>query len=561
MRALIPTFGRLAVLVVFITAPYAVHPWWRVGALLGDATVALGVTELTARTGFVDRARHRHVMGLMVLYSAQIVLGEVISRDVAGYGLLQLLPITFAAVFFSTRWQRYALPVLASCLEYAAGRPYDVLSAGAFAVRLAALLLVAHFGARLADVLREALRVHRSLHSVLEAATEELDTMSLTQRGVEAVQTTIGWDASAVILAKGDDLEVVAFAGLGPDVVEHYRNVTLRRGDGGLADRAMASGLPQQVTDVSRVIPAEHPLLADGIRSFAGAPIRYHGESIGVLVTFHRRQRVLDSEASDRLTGVAEQLGLALGSTRAHEREAHVNAGLRELNRRKDEFLAAVSHELRTPATTIELAARTLLRAGDRLSEPERVDVQKALVSRSRELRELIESLLDLALTDSGESRLTLAPLDWTPALQRWVLELEERLGAPIGLSTPDESLVSWADSAKIERVLASLVSNAIKFSLGDPEVTVVLDFPPGAVRLVVTDHGMGILPGDVERIFDRFLQLDGSPTRAAGGLGIGLTLVRHFVLLHGGRVEVASDVGQGSSFTVTLPRLSERRR
>ncbi|MDQ1682985.1 MAG: hypothetical protein QOH99_1526, partial [Frankiaceae bacterium] len=105
------------------------------------------------------------------------------------------------------------------------------------------------------------------------------------------------------------------------------------------------------------------------------------------------------------------------------------------------------------------------------------------------------------------------------------------------------------------ERVLSSLVSNAVKFSPDGSPVRVRLDADDDELRLSVRDQGMGILPEDLDRIFQRFLQLDGSETREANGLGIGLTLVRHFVSLHGGTVTVDSAPGEGSTFMVNLPR------
>ena len=157
--------------------------------------------------------------------------------------------------------------------------------------------------------------------------------------------------------------------------------------------------------------------------------------------------------------------------------------------------------------------------------------------------------MLDLALSESGESRLNLALVDWTSTITRWVADFEDRLGRPVALRINGGPRASLADAAKIERVLFNLVSNAAKFSVGDDSpITVVLDSTETDVVLSVTDEGMGILPGDVEKIFDPFLQLDGGSTREAGGLGIGLTLVRHFVRLHGGRVEVTSVAGEGST-------------
>ncbi len=333
----------------------------------------------------------------------------------------------------------------------------------------------------------------------------------------------------------------------------------LERGVGNMLDRVCSSGQTEEISDVSKVLGADHPLSRDGIKALAAVPIRYHGEIIAVLLAVRRRFQPLDLQGRDRLHDVAEQLGLALGSSRAARQEQEVSAQLRELNRRKDEFLATISHELRTPATTIELAARTLMRAGDRLSPEESLQVRRALVSRSRQLRDLIESLLDLALSESGESRLNLALVDWTSTITRWVADFEDRLGRPVALRINGEARASLADAAKIERVLFNLVSNAAKFSVGDDSpITVVLDSTETDVVLSVTDEGMGILPGDVEKIFDPFLQLDGGTTREAGGLGIGLTLVRHFVRLHGGRVEVTSVAGEGSTFRIVIPLRGE---
>ena len=167
--------------------------------------------------------------------------------------------------------------------------------------------------------------------------------------------------------------------------------------------------------------------------------------------------------------------------------------------------------------------------------------VRKALVSRSRQMRDLIESLLDLALSESGESRLNLATVDWTSTMTRWVADFEDRLGRRLRLELPDASCASEADAAKMERVLFNLVSNAAKFSVDDH----VADHRSGWRRRRArssspsSTRAWASCPATSSSIFEPFLQLDGGSTREQGGLGIGLTLVRHFVRLHGGRVEV----------------------
>jgi signal transduction histidine kinase len=556
MRALVPTFARLGVVVVALGGMLGVHPLWRGLSLAGDALLALAVTEIVVRTGFVERARHIHVFSLLVLYSSQITLAEIISRNITAFGLLHVLPIIFAAVFFTTPAGRYALPVYVAVIEYVAGRPDHLIDAGTASVRLAALLLLAHFGAQLADVLREAMGAHRSLHSVLEGAILELSPDELALRGAEVARATLGWDGAGVNMIEPDGYRVAAVVGLPADEVAQYVGSLIPRGRGDLLDRVASSGKAEEATNVVEVTSSSHPVSRHGFQRYSGVPIRYHGELIAVLVVFRRKPQGLDAQSTDRLGDVAEQLGLALGSARAALQEQQVSRQLRELNQRKDEFLATISHELRTPATTIELAARTLMRAGDRLSPDESMQVRKALVSRSRQMRDLIESLLDLALSESGESRLNLASVDWTSTVTRWVADFEDRLGRPVALEMPDPACASEADTAKIERVLFNLVSNAAKFSIGDDSpITVRLNTAPAEVVISVIDEGMGILPGDIEKIFDPFLQLDGGSTREQGGLGIGLTLVRHFVRLHGGRVDVTSAAGEGSTFRIAIPR------
>ena len=557
MRALLPTFARLAVVVLTIGGLLGVHPLWRGLALSGDALFALAITEVVVRTGFVERAREGHVYTLLILFASQITLAEVISRNITAYGVLHVIPITFAAVFFTKPAGRYSLPVFVAVLEYVAGRPDHLIDAGTAGVRLAALLLLAYLGAQLADVLREAMGAHRSLHSILEGAILVLTPDQLAARGAEVAQSTLGWDGGGVAMIEPDGFRISASVGFDEATRARYLGRLVPRGADGLLDRVAASGQVEeqesQVVEVSDATLAGGP---EGVRRYAAVPIRYHGEMIAVLVVYQRRQQGLDAQGRDRLQDVAEQLGLALGSSLASLQEQAVSGQLRELNRRKDEFLATISHELRTPATTIELAARTLMRAGDRLSPDESLAVRKALVSRSRQMRDLIESLLDLALSESGESRLNLASVDWTSTMTRWVADFEDRLARPLRLELPDPACASEADAAKIERVLFNLVSNASKFSVDDTSpITVRLNTPDSEVVVSVIDEGMGILPGDIEKIFDPFLQLDGGSTREQGGLGIGLTLVRHFVRLHGGRVEVSSVAGEGSTFRIAIPR------
>jgi signal transduction histidine kinase len=315
------------------------------------------------------------------------------------------------------------------------------------------------------------------------------------------------------------------------------------------------SGEPQYVEDAGELLGADQALVRWGAACMAGVPVRYHGEVIGSLALFHRARRAFGEADRFRVAQVAEQLGLALGNARAYRQEAAVAARLLDLNRRKDEFLANVSHELRTPATSLGLAARTLHAGRGRLSEEQQDRIIEMMRRRSAELTGLIEALLAETVAASGQTRLEIQPVDWSEALPRWVAAAEDVTGRAVTLELPEGPVVTFSDPAKCERIVGNLLSNAAKFSDPGTPVRCVLAVLPDGVEVSVTDRGVGIEESVLPRVFDRFFQVDGSSTRAHGGLGIGLSLVRHFAEAHGGSVALTSAVGAGTTVRVTLPR------
>jgi signal transduction histidine kinase len=178
---------------------------------------------------------------------------------------------------------------------------------------------------------------------------------------------------------------------------------------------------------------------------------------------------------------------------------------------------------------------------------------------RSTHLCELIDSLLDEVVAEAGETRLTLTEIELRDALARWADLTQLQTGRRITLRLPAEPVVVSMDVVKMERVVSNLLSNASKFSDAGDEVELGLDSDDDSVRITVTDRGVGISEAALPHIFDRFYQVDGGATRSAGGFGIGLSLVRHFVEAHAGTIAVNSEVGRGTTFTVTLPRRAGR--
>jgi two-component system, NtrC family, sensor kinase len=267
----------------------------------------------------------------------------------------------------------------------------------------------------------------------------------------------------------------------------------------------------------------------------------------------------------------SENFAMIKARVRAQIRRKHVvdeGRGMREriLRREKeaaldairarDDFLAIAAHELRTPLATLTLDLETLqnqLRLGQG-DNPE-VAIDKA-VRQTRRLAELVEGMLDVSRITTGRLKIGREAVDFSEitaeVVQRFAREAN-KCGSAITLNTKPSVLGMW-DRLRVDQILTNLVSNAVKYGAGKP-IEVTLDASDSEVKLSVRDHGIGISPADVERIFGRFERA--VPNEKYGGLGLGLYITRKVVEAHGGTIDVASKPGQGSSFTVVLPRLS----
>ncbi|HXU07379.1 MAG TPA: ATP-binding protein, partial [Blastocatellia bacterium] len=225
-------------------------------------------------------------------------------------------------------------------------------------------------------------------------------------------------------------------------------------------------------------------------------------------------------------------------------------------NRAKDEFLATVSHELRAPLNAM-LGWAQILRS-TKVDESTLAHAIEIIERSARTQSKLIEDLLDTARIVSGKLRLDIQPVDLTSLIENAVEVLRPAAEAKkinIELSLKAGREVITGDPDRLQQIVWNLLSNAIKFTPNRGEVTVHLERVDPHVRVTVSDTGKGISPEYLPFIFDRFHQVDGSSTRRHTGLGLGLSLVRHLVELHGGSVYAKSPgEGQGASFIINLP-------
>ncbi len=256
------------------------------------------------------------------------------------------------------------------------------------------------------------------------------------------------------------------------------------------------------------------------------------------------------------LTGVVSELRSARRS--AEQQATEAQAARREgeaANRMKDEFLATVSHELRTPLNAV-LGWIHLLRTG----KLDQATAARGLESIERNVRlqaQLTSDLLDVSRALTGELQLHPRPTSLGDAVRQALAAVESAARAKdvrLTAAIPRDSIAVLGEETRLRQIAWHLLANAIKFTPRGGAVDVVVDTTGTQARLIVTDSGRGIDPKFLPRIFDRFSQADGSVTRAAGGLGVGLALVRELVQMHGGEVEARNAEGGGAIFTVQFP-------
>ena len=266
-------------------------------------------------------------------------------------------------------------------------------------------------------------------------------------------------------------------------------------------------------------------------------------------------------DISDRRHAERELERLLESERRARHESEQARREAEEASRLKDEFLATVSHELRTPLTAI-LGWAHMLRTGQ-LAGRDALAAYETIERNARAQSQLIDDLLDVSRIITGKLRIDVRPVDPNSFIEAAVEAVRPGAEAKgVRLHKDTEACAAWVagDPVRLQQVVWNLLSNALKFTPRGGSVEVTLSGDGTHVEIAVSDTGAGIEPDFLPHVFDRFRQADGRITRQHGGLGLGLSIVRHLVELHGGsvRAESAGD-GLGATFTVSLPSAPAR--
>jgi two-component system, NtrC family, sensor kinase len=345
---------------------------------------------------------------------------------------------------------------------------------------------------------------------------------------------------------------------------EHFaalRATPIRLGQGAIG-QAATTRMPVQVPAIlaEGALAATHirPILArSGYRSILAVPLLFEQRVVGGLVVWRREAGPFDPDVVNLLQTFATQSVLAIQNARLFREIADKSRQLEAASRHKSEFLANMSHELRTPLNAILGFSEVLAERMFGEVNEKQAEYLQDILSSGRHLLSLINDILDLAKVEAGRVELEPSRFHLPTALDNALTLVRER-ATRHGITltqTVDPGIGDVvADERKVKQVLLNLLSNAVKFTPGGGRVDVTATAADGVITIAVHDTGIGIAPEDQAAIFEEFRQVGRDDARTQEGTGLGLTLAKKFVELHGGRIWVQSEVRQGSTFSFTLP-------
>lgn len=262
----------------------------------------------------------------------------------------------------------------------------------------------------------------------------------------------------------------------------------------------------------------------------------------------HLRERMV-------VDGQDEVAKLAISFNDMAEKLSTQIRNLEEFGSLQRQFTSDVSHELRTPLTTVRMAADMIEDNADEL-DPVTARAAHLMTKELDRFETLLGDLLEISRHDAGVANLSAEKVDVRgvvrSALQQ-VRAIAEDVGTEFNVDLPEEPVVVSVDSRRVERILRNLLANAVDHSEGKP-IDVEMAVGKGSLAVAVTDHGVGLKPGEEEMVFNRFWRSDPSRERRTGGTGLGLAIAKEDANLHGGRLEATGEPGVGACFRLTLP-------
>ena len=384
------------------------------------------------------------------------------------------------------------------------------------------------------DSLKRILEVTRLLNSTLN--------LQLQLDMIQAVATELTGTEVASIFLRDTKTEELFFLSATGDVSESLKRIPVPL-DGSIAGWVVRTGNPSAVDDVrgdERHYDKTDEETGFVTRSLMTVPLRAQDKIIGALQVLNKvDDGSFTDEDLERLTTLAAQAAVAIEKARLFE---------------QSDLISEVVHELRTPVTSIVGYSKMLGMEG--IPQETKQQFAETIYRESKRLGDMVNDFLDWARMEAGRIRLKKEPVDMRTVLQDTVLiikpQAEER-GITVEDTVPEGNMTVIGDEGRLKQVLLNLASNGVKYNRDDGKLSFTVEFGEGSVSIAVQDTGVGIPEESLSRLFERFYRVPGTEN-VVRGTGLGLVIAKSLVEAHEGTMEVASTVGVGTTFTITLP-------
>ncbi|HEX2361453.1 MAG TPA: ATP-binding protein [Jiangellaceae bacterium] len=365
-------------------------------------------------------------------------------------------------------------------------------------------------------------------------------------------------DTALIYLLEGDVYHLARASGASGEVSDYITRHPFGLDQGTMIGRVGLSRQAGQIEDVlsDPAFARTDAQRVAGFRTVMAAPMLIDDDVVGVLNLWRNRVEPFDERAMTLMTAFAAHAAVAIRNVHLMRALEVRSAELEVAGRHKSEFLASMSHELRTPLNAIIGFSEVLLERMFGELNDRQDEYLRDILSSGRLLLELLNDILDLSKVEAGQLQLERTQFSVADALDSGVGMVRERAarhGIELRCDVTSDAGVIEADELRFKQVVLNLLSNAVKFTPDGGAVTVRAAKAGDEIVVLVTDTGIGIADADRERIFESFQQGTRTPSREEG-TGLGLTLCRRIVELHGGRIWVESEVGVGSTFGFALP-------